>query len=206
MLTKLRMNYYLPDEIELIDAFHRSDQRADKLLFDRHFRSLCVYAENITGNMQEAEDLVVIVFQKMMSRRDEFQSSSGIAAFLYTSTRNAALNANRNNKQRALDRERFLYLEPAESLQKDARQNEIIMIELLSHIYQEMESLPKKCRTIFKLYFLKQLGSDEIAGLLGISPQTARTQKARAIQLLKIKVWKKAKQFIDLILIIFLLQ
>ncbi|QEC40274.1 RNA polymerase sigma factor [Pseudobacter ginsenosidimutans] len=200
------MNYYLPTETELIDAFHRSDQRADRLLFNRHFRALCVYAENIVGNMQEAEDLVVIVFQKMMAMRMEFQSSSGISAFLYTSTRNAALNANRNNKQRTLAKERFMYLEPIASSQKDSGQNEIIMIELLSHIYQEMENLPHKCRTIFKLYFLQQMSSDEIAGSLGISPQTARTQKARAIQLLRIRVWRKAQQLIDLVLIIFLLQ
>lgn len=200
------MNYYLPTETELIDAFHRSDQRADRLLFNRHFRALCVYAENITGNMQEAEDLVVIVFQKMMCRRIEFQSSSGIAAFLYTSTRNAALNANRNNKQRTIAKQKFLYLEAVASSQKDNSQQEIIMLELLSHIYREMENLPNKCRTIFKLYFLQHMSSDEIAGSLGISPQTARTQKARAIQLLRIRVWKKAQQLIDLILIIFILQ
>ena len=99
-----------------------------------------------------------------------------------------------------------MYLEPIASSQKDSGQNEIIMIELLSHIYQEMENLPHKCRTIFKLYFLQQMSSDEIAGSLGISPQTARTQKARAIQLLRIRVWRKAQQLIDLVLIIFLLQ
>lgn len=189
------MVYYQPNETDLINDFHQSDLRADRLIFNRHFRSLCVYAENIVGNMQEAEDLVVIVFQKMMALRSTFLSTSGISAFLYTATRNAAINANRNNKQRAIAREQFVYLESAEIVQKDSRQNEIIKVELLSHIYQEMESLPKKCRTIFKLYFLKQLSSDEIAGLLGISPQTARSQKARAIQLLKLKLLKKAQLY-----------
>ncbi len=60
---------------------------------------------------------------------------------------------------------------------------------------------PNNARTIFKLYFLKQLSSEEIAGLLGISPQTARSQKARAIQLLKLKVLKKVQHFISLLLI-----
>jgi RNA polymerase sigma factor (sigma-70 family) len=193
------MVYYQPNETELLNDFHQSDLRADRLLFNRHFRSLCVYADNIVGNMQEAEDLVVIVFQKMMAMRHQFQSTSGISAFLYTSTRNAALNALRNNKQRAFASAQFAYLESSSFMETDARQNEIIKIELLSHIYREMESLPKQCRTIFKLYFLKQLSSEKIAGILGISPQTARSQKARAIQLLKLKVLQKAQHFISLL-------
>jgi RNA polymerase sigma factor (sigma-70 family) len=200
------MVYYQPNETDLINDFHQNDLRADRLIFNRHFRPLCVYAENIAGNMQEAEDLVVIVFQKMMTIRKQFHSSSGIAAFLYTSTRNAALNSKRNHKQRTLAREQFAYLTSTDLLQKDPRQNEIIKLELLSHIYQEMETLPKKCRTIFKLYFLKQLSSDEIANKLGISPQTARSQKARAIQLLKLKVFRKVQHFISLLPIFFLLR
>lgn len=200
------MNYYLPNETELINDFHQSDLRADRLLFNRHFKSLCVYADNIVGNIQEAEDLVVIVFHKMMTARSSFQSTSNISAFLYTATRNAALNAIRHHKQHSLARERFTYLEPSTSLQKDAYQHEIIQVELLSHIYHEIEGLPKQCRTIFKLYFLKQWSTDKIAGLLGISPQTARTQKARAIHLLKIKILKKAEHLIHLFFLSLLFQ
>lgn len=64
-------------------------------------------------------------------------------------------------------------------------QNEIMRAELLHEIYMAMEKLPEKCGQIFKMIFVDELSTFEIAGKLQINIQTVRTQKARAIALIK---------------------
>jgi DNA-directed RNA polymerase specialized sigma24 family protein len=65
------------------------------------------------------------------------------------------------------------------------------MVELLQEIYEKMESQPGRCGEIFKPLFIHGLSTEEIGNRLGISPQTVRTPKARAIGLIRIQLLKK---------------
>lgn len=85
------------------------------------------------------------------------------------------------------------YLSGDETQQEDVLAGEMIRVEVLSEILREIERLPKKCREIFKLIFIEGLSTEEIARQMGIAPQTVRTQKARAIQLLKVQFLKTGR-------------
>jgi RNA polymerase sigma-70 factor (ECF subfamily) len=60
--------------------------------------------------------------------------------------------------------------------------------ELLKKIYPLIETLPNKCRTIFKLIYFEDASTDEVAEKLKITPRNVLNQKSRAIQLLKKKL------------------
>ena len=60
--------------------------------------------------------------------------------------------------------------------------------ELLRKIYPMIETLPNKCKIIFKLIYFEDHSTDEVAQKLHISPRNVLNQKARAIQLLKKKL------------------
>ncbi len=70
---------------------------------------------------------------------------------------------------------------------------EVLRAELLYEIYQEMENLPEKCGQIFKMLFIEDKSTEEVAQHFGINVQTVRSQKARAIQLLKAALTQKNK-------------
>ncbi len=72
-------------------------------------------------------------------------------------------------------------------------ETEVLRAEVLQEIYAEVESLPGRCGQIFKLLFIEGLPTDQIAERFGINVQTVRTQKARAICLIRTALLKKGR-------------
>jgi RNA polymerase sigma-70 factor (ECF subfamily) len=101
-------------------------------------------------------------------------------------TRNACLNHLRHIQRKTASQSELSYL------QKDKDDKDIIMDmiegELLKKIYPLIETLPNKCRTIFKLIYFEDASTDEVAEKLKITPRNVLNQKSRAIQLLKKKL------------------
>jgi RNA polymerase sigma factor (sigma-70 family) len=75
--------------------------------------------------------------------------------------------------------------------ERPVMEREILRVELLQEIYEEIEELPGRCKEIFKMIFIQGLSTDIIGEQLGISLQTVRTQKARAIGLIRTQLLKK---------------
>ncbi|HEY8895158.1 MAG TPA: sigma-70 family RNA polymerase sigma factor, partial [Niastella sp.] len=109
-----------------------------------------------------------------------------IKAFLFVTTRNASLNYLRHIQRKTASQSELSYL------QKDKDDHDVItdMIEgeLLRKIYPLIETLPTKCKTIFKLIYFEDASTDEVAEKLHITPRNVLNQKRRAIQLLKKKL------------------
>jgi RNA polymerase sigma-70 factor (ECF subfamily) len=101
-------------------------------------------------------------------------------------TRNASLNYLRHIQRKTASQSELSYL------QKDKDDHDVItdMIEgeLLRKIYPLIETLPNKCKTIFKLIYFEDASTDEVAEKLHITPRNVLNQKRRAIQLLKKKL------------------
>jgi RNA polymerase sigma factor (sigma-70 family) len=115
--------------------------------------------------------------------------------------RNASINfavATRQHRQAHLQ---IAYVEGQEREEEEpAEQREILRVELLQEIYEEMENLPGRCGEIFKLIFIHGLSTEQIGERMGINPQTVRSQKARAIQLIKTQLLKKNRVLTVLLL------
>ena len=64
-------------------------------------------------------------------------------------------------------------------------------MEKIEGLIRKIENLPDRCKEIFRLIFIDGLTTDQIGERLNISPQTVRTQKARALDLIKSELLKK---------------
>lgn len=181
------------DDNALMKAVKLYQPEAELALFKRFFRPLCLYADRLTGDLPAAEDIVSESFIKAFARRSEFLGTGNFKAFLYVATRNACINYQKANKKQSSLVEQLAYLYEGEDGLPDqpVLRNEIVFAELVQSIYEEVERLPRKCRKVFKMVFFDSLTTDVIAERLGINPQTVRTQKARALQLLKTELLKK---------------
>lgn len=181
----------LTDHTTLLTAFHRGEPGAERAIFDLYFQPLCLFTERITGDISQAEDIVAEVFEKLMARREDFPSVSQAKAFLYQSARNAAINYVKAQRRHAQAHEQIRYLAGAEGEIDEAEDLEIMRAELISEIYREMDKLPGKCGKIFRMLFVEELSTAEIAEQLNINVQTVRTQKARAIEIIRNALLKK---------------
>ncbi|HVK47813.1 MAG TPA: RNA polymerase sigma-70 factor [Pseudobacter sp.] len=169
-------------------AFRQGDSRAVSSLFQLLYRPLVYFATGIIQHREEAEDIVVECFEKVMVKRKDFESLPNIRSFLYVATRNACYNYLRSLKVDARSQQELQYLHDPVG---EARDYGRIESEVLHSILTEIEELPNQCRQIFKLLYFQQLDTREIADRMGLSIKTVRNQKARAIQLLQNRLLRK---------------
>jgi RNA polymerase sigma-70 factor (ECF subfamily) len=169
-----------------LTAFNQGNSSAFRVIFENYNRILFTCSMQLVKDKEQAEDIVSEAFTKLWQRHDVFQTEEHIKAFLFVTTRNASLNYLRHIQRRTASQSELSYL------QKDKDDQDIIteMIEgeLLRKIYPMIETLPNKCKTIFKLIYFEDASTDEVAEKLHITPRNVLNQKRRAIQLLKKKL------------------
>lgn len=178
---------YINDE-ELLAGIANGDQQAFRVVFRLHYRALCYFAASITADAQEAEDLAQEAFSTLWNKRADFGSLPAIRAFLYITVKNAGLNAIRSKNRQTSRETEFAYLHNDAPGQFDPL---LADTEIIQAIYEEIERLPPQCRRIFSMSYLQGKKNDEIAALLDISYNTVRTQKLRALRLLRAALLKK---------------
>lgn len=153
--------------------------------FKRHYGDLCYFAFKMINDHQNAEDLVQDAFMKCWSSKAEFPNESALKGYLYLSVRNACLNLSRGKAVRDRHQEELRFsLTDNDPVIID----QMIMAEVIGRIHQAIEDLPIGCRTVLKLSFFESFTNDQIAEKLGVSVSTVKTQKARAVQLLRLKL------------------
>jgi RNA polymerase sigma-70 factor (family 1) len=167
------------------DAFKMGDPRALQVIFKLFYPSLCVFAERMLHDRPAAEDIVGETMVKLWNRHADFENLQNVKAFLFITTRNACLNMLKQMQRESLSKKQLAYL----STDKEGYiLNEIVRMEVLAEIRREIENLPAQCRRIFKMSYYEGKKNQEIAEMLKISVHTVKNQKARAIQLLKVKL------------------
>jgi RNA polymerase sigma-19 factor, ECF subfamily len=169
-----------------LSAFNQGNNNAFRMIFESYNRLLFSCAIQLVKDKEQAEDIVSESFAKLWQRHEVFQTEDHVKAFLFVTTRNASLNYLRHIQRKTASQNELSYLN------KDKDDQDVItdMIEgeLLRRIYPLIETLPTKCKAIFKLIYFEDASTDEVAEKLHITPRNVLNQKRRAIQLLKKKL------------------
>ncbi|MHA4806567.1 RNA polymerase sigma factor [Flavitalea flava] len=177
-----------PDN-DLIVQFTRGSTQAFTTIYNEYYLSLYRFAKRFIIDQGTAEDITADIFARLWKKRTDFGSIKNIKAFLYVSIRNACLDFLRSQQRQNLKQAELIYLLQQETetgfLQDD------IAAEVLKEIYKEIENLPKSCKKVFLLSYIEERSNTEIAGILGISNQSVRNYKQRAIKILRISLLSK---------------
>jgi RNA polymerase sigma-70 factor (family 1) len=181
-------------------AFQNGEPQAEEAIFNRLFRALCYYAEKITDHQGQAEDIVAESFIKAFAAREKFEGEPNLKRFLYRIVRNQAINYKLQTQNRSTIHDQLKHSLESEMEDGEAIDLEQLRAELLAAIYHEVEELPDKCRTIFKMIFVEGLSNEQIATSLNINVQTVRSQKSRAIELLRTRLLKDQQMMLFLLL------
>jgi len=156
----------------LIKAIRHNNKKAQKELYEQYQKQLFRLCFRYTGNMHDAEDIVVEGFLKIFEKIGslEYRTESAFLNWMKTIMINESLMYLRKSK-RICFTEYDLVVE---------QENEFDTTLELAEIFKVMESMPDGYRTIFNLFVIEGYSHHEIAEKLEITVQTSKSQLCRA--------------------------
>ncbi|MDE7074489.1 MAG: RNA polymerase sigma-70 factor [Odoribacter sp.] len=150
--------------------------------FRRYYKTLCYFAVRILSVHEEAEEVVQEVFIRLFEEKRTFADEEHLRRFLYMAVRNDCLN------RMKLQRIHAGILEKFGAGQEEAGADafvEIVRSEVYERIMKAVEGLPKECGRVFRMAYMEGMDNEEVAGRLGISVNTVKSQKNKAKTLLR---------------------
>ncbi len=165
----------------LLDLVSRhNNEVAYKELFLLLHKPLCQFAYGILKSQDYAEEVVSDVFIAIWEKRSRLATIEAPLVYLYQAVKNKALNSiHRQKRQQALDTGEWLV--PLSSVYFDPERL-MMTEEMIQQIRNAIESLPTRCKLIFKLVKEDGLKYKEVAELLQISVKTVEAQMAIAMR------------------------
>lgn len=163
----------------LMDRICAGDPDAFRALLERYWLPLNRYATGVIKDADAAEDIVQNVFVRVWRQRSDWVPTGSVSAYLYTITRNLALNARRDRNAEMQRRERggHRLLSSSESVPD----REAAAQALREEVEAAIEALPERRREAFVLSRFHGLSYQEIADTMGVATQTVANQMRTAL-------------------------
>lgn len=164
----------------LIAIAYNNDQSAYRTLFIQLHGKLKQFSFSIVRSEEEAEDIVSELFILIIQRKEQLCQLESPLYYFYTTVRNMSLNLLKKQKRRAgLSMDEWqvqlnsIYFRP-----------DLLMIteDMVLKIKMAINTLPNRCRLIFKLIKEDGLKYKEVSELLAISVKTVEAQMAIAMR------------------------
>ncbi|MEQ6118399.1 RNA polymerase sigma-70 factor [Reichenbachiella sp. MALMAid0571] len=163
---------------DIVSDFRAGHVAAFESIFHKLYARLCSFSLSYTRDNAATEEIVGDSFLIVWNKREQFKDINGLKSYLYTTVKNASLDYLKKSGEAI----------PIDINTPDSTKNmEFRMIEEETHsmLYSALDSLPAKCRRVFELSCLDGVKYQDIADEMQISLNTVKSQRARAIQLLK---------------------
>lgn len=167
---------------EYVRSLQNGEEKSFTFFFREYYAALTYHSFQIIKDKADAEEIAGESLMKLWERHENFDNLAAIKSFLYTTTRNASLNYIRQQERAANRHKEANYL--SETRERDAFER-IAETETYREIFVALNTLPPQCRKIFSMHFIEGKEYQQIADELNLSVATIRSQKARAIILLR---------------------
>ena len=165
-------------EIALNDS-----QTALQSVFRLYYAKLSVFILYYIKSHSTAEEIASDVFVTLWHERRQLVNVNNPKAFLYTIARNIAISHIRREKKGGVAVDIFATKEIVDSgFNPEAH---LISSELMRKLDEAVESLPEKCRIVFKMIREERLKYREVAEILNVSVKTIETHMRLAIRRLQ---------------------
>ncbi len=165
---------------KLILACKRGDIRAMETLYRQYARSMFNVAYRIVNDFHFAEDVMQEAFLKAFERIGQFRGDASFGAWLKRITINESLNWVKKYGNRYSD----FPANFSEEVEVDSAETEPPGLEP-EKLLKAMQALNPQYRTIISLFYIEGYDYREIAEIMDISYQNARTMMTRAKKKLK---------------------
>ena len=164
---------YRANEEELIKGCTRRDRSAQKHLYDLYSARMYALCYRYVKDSMDAEDVLVTAFTKILDRIDQYKGQGSFEGWIRRIMVNEALTFLRRNRSMYVETD----LEEADREPDYESISDHLEVEELMDLIQE---LPSGYRIVFNLFAIDGYSHKEIAGQLGISENTSKSQLSRA--------------------------
>lgn len=167
-------------EEQILERLRNGDEKAFKYIFDKYYNLLCRCANQILSDTSLVEEIVDDAIFYLWEHRTDVEITHTVRAYLLRSVRNRCLNEINSLSHRTehyfstyISDDNIDFLD---TLFADSSHPLGILIqqELEEKLMSEIESLPEKCRKVFKKSRFEQKKYEEIAEELNISANTVK--------------------------------
>ncbi|MCD4737406.1 MAG: RNA polymerase sigma-70 factor [Bacteroidales bacterium] len=171
-----------------------ADKARFRELYELYYKRLCHFGLRYVREIETAEDIVHEVFINLWEKRETIDPEKSVKAYLFRSVANRCLNYIRDHKKFDTEKETGA-IETEEISEHQMLEQE----ELENRIERVIESLPDRCRQIFKMNRFEEKKYREIADELGISIKTVEIQISKALKVLRVNL----KDYLKILVIMF---
>ena len=164
-----------PDHDELIRRCLQGDRQAHYEVYRLYSRSMYNVGYRIVNNEEEAQDVLQEAFISAFRNLNHYRAESTFGAWLKRIVVNKAINQVKKRKmERFPEDERW---DVKEEETKDEFENFPFTVDKVKNAIKQ---LPDGFRTVLSLYLLEGYDHGEIAGILGITESTSKSQFNRS--------------------------
>ena len=167
-------------DVQLIDWLKSGDESALTAIYKKYWQQLFLSAYNVLKDKQACEDVIQELFIKIWNSRDNIEIVVSLKAYLYASIRYEVY---RQIRVGVATSDVFDAL--ANRLKSPATHENLEYKELVSQVNSVVETLPEKCREVYKLSREEYLTHKQIASRLNISTKTVENHLTKALKQLR---------------------
>jgi RNA polymerase sigma factor (sigma-70 family) len=159
---------------DIVEACKRGDRKAQFELYKLYSKAMYNICVRMVGSVENAEDALQNAFVDVFTKLESFRFESTIGAWIKRIVINNCINL--------LKKRRMDFAELTENAQLPSEKDPSVSEGILnvSAMQKAIQGLSDGYRTIFNLYALEGYDHEEIAGILGISEATSKSQYSRA--------------------------
>jgi RNA polymerase sigma-70 factor, ECF subfamily len=171
---------------ELLKLLKDENEDAIRLVFEKYYDGLCLYAESILHEHFAAEEIVEELFIYLWVHFRENPIGTSVKHYLFRAVHNNSLKyIDKLKKEKKISETidyRFYDQEFLHPVALNQPMSDLITQELEKKASETIELLPPQCREIYCLNRFENLSYSEIAKVLNITTGTVKTQMSRAFQ------------------------
>ena len=187
------------DPTDWAALIRQGDNRTLSAIHGMYKVKLYYYVRRLLDRPDEVEDIVSDTFIALWQSRSKMFSNTHIRNFLFITAHNKTINLLKSNTRKMVG---YNEMEIPDAPLIDIMEMEWAQVEMMAQLKQAIASLSTEYRQVFELYFEKELNTGEIARILNTTPGTVRSQKKRALEI--IRKWIKKNELLIITTICFL--
>lgn len=158
----------------LVEAFRKGDDKAFSCLYDMHVERLFNYGMRLTSDRELVKDCIHDVFVKVYLKRNERIGYNNFSSYLLISLRNRILDEFRHQTfvtETSVDNCRISRCTPDLEHDYINQEREESHQRKVSHL---MDSLTRRQRQVFTLYYLEERKYDDICDIMNMNYHSVR--------------------------------
>lgn len=183
---------------ELLQMMKQQDSKAFEAIYLRYEMPLLRYAIRMTGNKEEAADILQEIFVSLWNRREVIHFDYSLKAWLYQAVRFQSAKFIKRHQRKDELLQELVDLSSAVDVNNPLANLE--QQELAATLQATINNMPVKMKEVFVLSREEQLSHREISHKLNIAESTVKKQVQKALRFIR------EKSLVDYILLLLILS